>query len=107
MSGAGTSSPDSVSMSSFAGSSHVAQADCGRITGMRSWIGDIVPLADVVTTVALCSQSASGPADLSRHADHSPATASGSPSRRLMNIGCLAGFPARVTGPPGSPAFHS
>ncbi len=74
---------------------------------MRSWIGDIVPLADVVMTVALCSQSASGPSALSRHADHSPATASGSPSRREMNIGCFAGLPALVSGPPGSPAFHS
>ena len=107
MSGAGTSRPDSDSRSSLAGSSHVAHADCGRITGIRSWIGAIVPFADVVTTVALCSQSASGPAVLSRHADHSPATASGSPSRRWMNIGCLAGLPAFVTGPPGSPAFHS
>ena len=74
---------------------------------MRSWIGDIVPLADVVITVALCSQSAPGPSARSRHADHSPATASGSPSSREMNIGCFAGLPALVNGPPGSPAFHS
>src|SRR4051812_4127463 len=104
VSGAGSSSPDSDSRSSLVGSSHAAHADCGRITGIRSWIGAIVPLAVVVITVALCNQSVSGPAALSRHADHSPATASGSPSRRWMNCGCFAGLPALVSGPPGWPA---
>ena len=77
------------------------------MTGIRSWIGSIVPLAAVVTTVALWSHGASGASVGSRHADHSPATANGSPSRRWMNIGCLAGLPCLVSGPSGVPAAHS
>ena len=42
----------------------------------------MVALAVVVTMVQLWSQSASGPAALSRHVDQRPATASGSPSTR-------------------------
>ena len=74
---------------------------------MRSWIADIVPLALVVTIVALCNHGASGPSERSFHCDQSPATASGSPSTRWMKCGRLAGLPAFVIGPPSTPAAHS
>ena len=56
----------------------------GRITGIRSWTGAIVSLAAVVMIVHECSLGASAPGFGSRHVSHSPAKASGSPSRRWM-----------------------
>ena len=107
---AGTSRPDSDSRSSLSGSSHVAHADCGRITGIRSWIGAIVPLADVVTTVALCSQSASGPGRLvaprrPQPGDRERFTVEAVDEHRLL--GRLAGLGDRAAGLAGLPLVEA
>src|SRR3954451_13310184 len=93
-------------MLSLAGSSHSFHFAAGSITGMRSCTGVMVPLAAVVMMVQLCSHGASGPAVLSRHVVHRPATASGSPSSRWMNIGCLLGLPDLVSAAPSLPCCH-
>ena len=61
---------------------------------MRSCTGAIVSLADGGDDGAAVQPRRVGPGSRSRHVAHSPATASGSPSARWMNIGVFIGLPA-------------
>ena len=54
---------------------------------MRSWIGDRVALAVVVTIVNVRTHSAAGSAG-SRQGDQSPANAIGAPSAGRIRLGC-------------------
>src|SRR5829696_384048 len=101
VSDAGTSMASKASVSVSVGLSHFCQRLCGRITGMRSCTGSIVLFADVVMTVHVCNHGVPSGESFGRQALHMPATASGSPSARWMNIGCLIGLPFGPTGPCG------
>ena len=70
-------------------SSHVSHADSGSTTGMRSWIGCKSSFGSVVMIVHDRMRGASSPIVGSCQISHSPANASGSPSRRRMNHGCF------------------
>ena len=56
---------------------------------MRSWIGASSSFGSVVMITHDRKRGASSPASGSCQISHKPANASGSPSRRRMNHGCL------------------
>ena len=73
-----------------------SHSDSGSTTGMRSWIGCSSSLASVVMIVNVRMRGASSPIFGSCQISHSPANASGSPSRRRMNHGCFCFLPCEL-----------